>query len=377
MAQSLQISLGTGTGTGTGTGSAALSPEQKRFNTLIQQIEQVRQTLAAWHEHIPLYAQAHVQLVVPLVEQLEAGQREWAFALDGLLGQPGWTKAERALLRELVCDSAADLLEADGAADPALKALFDKHSDTDFDTEQQQTRLAMKDMVEAMTGMDLGDDADIASDEELFRRLHEGMAAEAESEREKSNATHAAPKPRRKSGAQQKREADAQLATQSIREIFRKLASALHPDRETDPEQRADKTALMQKVNRAYAANDLLTLLELQLQIEQVDASHIAGASTQRLKHYNKVLAEQVSELKVEIDRVRIGFCVDFGLEPGGGMKPDKLIMFMDEHTKQLRAGLAIHQRELRMLGDKAATKRWLKRQQHRLRSGKFEGGYF
>ena len=32
----------------------------------------------------------------------------------------------------------------------------------------------------------------------------------------------------------------------------------------------------MLQVNRAYAANDLLSLLELQLQIEQVDAAHIA-----------------------------------------------------------------------------------------------------
>jgi len=63
-------------------------------------------------------------------------------------------------------------------------------------------------------------------------------------------------------------------ATQSIREIFRKLASALHPDRETDRKGREVKTALMLQVNRAYAGNDLLTLLELQ--IEQVDASHIA-----------------------------------------------------------------------------------------------------
>lgn len=81
MAQGLRISLGAG--------AAALSPEQERFNTLIRQIEQARQTLAAWHENVPLYAQAHMELVVPLIEQLEAGQREWAFALDGLLGQPG------------------------------------------------------------------------------------------------------------------------------------------------------------------------------------------------------------------------------------------------------------------------------------------------
>ena len=279
-------------------------------------------------------------------------------------------------MRELVFDSAAELLDADGEADPALKALFDKHSDTDFDTEQQQTRLAMKDMVEAMTGLDLGGDAEIASDQDLFKRMHEGLAAETEVDREDANAAKA-PKPRRRSAAQQQREADAQLATQSIREIFRKLASALHPDREPDPVQREAKTALMQKVNQAYAANDLLTLLELQLQIEQVDASHIAGASAQRLKHYNKVLAEQVSELKVEIDRVKIGFCIDFGLEPGWGMKPDKLIMFIDEHTQHLRAGLAIHQRELHMLGDKAATKRWLKRQQQRQRHAEFDGGFF
>ncbi|WP_341888453.1 hypothetical protein [Variovorax sp. YR752] len=46
-----------------------------------------------------------------------------------------------------------------------------------------------------------------------------------------------------------------------MRDIFRKLASALHPDRETDAQQRKVKTALMQKANQAYAANDLLALL--------------------------------------------------------------------------------------------------------------------
>ncbi len=372
MVRGLQIAAGTGT--------APLSPDQKRFNTLIRQIDQARQTLVAWHENIPLYGQAHLQLIVPLVKQLEAGQREWAFALDGLLGQPGWTKAERALMREMVCDSAAELLAADDETDPALKALFDKHSDTDFDTEQQQTRLAMKDMVEAMTGMDLGDDADIASDEELFKRLHAGMAAEAEAEAEaeREQTSAAKPqKPRRKSAAQQQREADAQLATQSVREIFRKLASALHPDRETDPVERAAKTTLMQKVNQAYAANDLLTLLELQLQIEQVDASHIAGASTQRLKHYNKLLAEQLAELKHEVDRVEAGFRMDFGLEMGWGLKPNKLMMFIDEGTRHLRAELATRQRERRLLEDKAATKRWLKRQQQRLRNAEFDRGFF
>lgn len=90
-----------------------------------------------------------------------------------------------------------------------------------------------------------------------------------------------------------------------MREVYRKLASALHPGREPDERQREAKTALMQRVNQAYEANDLLVLLELQLQIEQIDASQIANASEQRLKHYNKVLSDQLTELKLELDLKR------------------------------------------------------------------------
>jgi curved DNA-binding protein CbpA len=42
-----------------------------------------------------------------------------------------------------------------------------------------------------------------------------------------------------------------------VREVFRKLASELHPDRETDPAEHARKTELMQRVNQAYKAGDL------------------------------------------------------------------------------------------------------------------------
>src|SRR3546814_14629934 len=65
------------------------------------------------------------------------------------------------------------------------------------------------------------------------------------------------------------------------------------PDRESDERQRQAKTALMQRVNQAYAANDLLALLELQLEIEQIDPSHIANAGEARLKHYNKEIGRE------------------------------------------------------------------------------------
>ncbi len=354
----------------------ALTPPQKRFNTLIRQIEKARQTLAAWHDGIGTYRQAHAQVLLPLEDELMAARKQWVFALDELLGQPrGWTKTDRETLRELVCDAAGELLHArddnGDDDDEELKALFARHAEIDFDTERQQMVRAMKDVAEAMTGLDLGDDEGIDTQDDLFSRMQQELQAKAAAQEAGHNDTQA-DAPRRKkasSAAQQRREAEAQQATQSVRDIFRKLASALHPDREADVQQRKVKTALMQKANQAYAANDLLALLELQLQIEQIDASHIASASAERLKHYNKVLGEQLAELKAEIEGVELRFCCDHGLEPGrAAIDPRKLGALLEQHRRQLRLELSQQQRELAMLADTAATQRWLKQQRRLLR---------
>jgi len=332
---------------------AALSPLQKRFNTLLRKIEQARVTLAAWHENIAAYRQAHAQVLKPLQAELLSGQRQWVLALDV----------------EMLCEAAGELLEARGE-DEQLKALFDKHAEVDFDTEQREKMKAMKGLAEAMTGLDLGDEEGLENDAALFERLEQSLQEQVAAEQAQRDAKAAR---RRKSAAQQRREAEAEQATQSVREVYRKLASALHPDREPDERQREAKTALMQRVNQAYEANDLLALLELQLQIEQIDASHIANASEQRLKHYNKVLGDQLAELKLELEHVEVEFCMEFGLEPGWGFNPHKLGQVLEQTSRQWRAELNGQQRDLRMLSDVAATKRWLKRQRQQRREAEFD----
>jgi hypothetical protein len=52
-----------------------LSPQHKRFNTLIRQIGQARQTLAAWHDGIASYRQAQAQVLWPLENELRAAHR--------------------------------------------------------------------------------------------------------------------------------------------------------------------------------------------------------------------------------------------------------------------------------------------------------------
>ncbi len=342
----------------------ALTPSQKRFNTLLRKIAQSRDGLSAWHDHVVSYRQAHGALLKPLQVELVAGLEQWARALDTLLDQRIWGKADRSTLCECLCEAVAALLES-RPDDELLKALFDKHAEVDFDSGQRDKMAAMKELAEAMTGLDLGDAEGIDTDADLFERLEQGLQEQAAAADARRDAKSAG---RRQSAAQQRREAEAAQATQSVREIYRKLASALHPDRETDEQQRQAKTVLMQRVNQAYEGNDLLTLLELQLQIEQIDASHIANAGEQRLKHYNKVLGEQLAELKAELERVEMAFRMEFGMEPGWGLDPLKLGQVLEQTSRQWRAELSGQQRDLRMLSDVAATKRWLKRQRQQRR---------
>jgi uncharacterized phage infection (PIP) family protein YhgE len=355
-----------------GAGSA-LSPAQKRFNTLIRQIERARQTLQLWQEGIAAFRHAHAELLRPLQAELVEGQRQWVRRLDAVLREPGWTKAERELLRELLCEAAGELLDG-GHDDPELKALFDRHADVDYDSDKRDEVRAMKQLAEAITGLDLGDDEGLHDEAQLFERLQQGFQTQAEAEAAERQARAAR---RRPSAAQQRREAEAQQATQSLREIYRKLASALHPDRETDPAEREAKTALMQRVNQAYEAQDLLALLQLQLQIEQIDESHLANASEQRLKHYNKVLAEQLAELKAELERVEIELCMEFHLDPDQRYNPAQLGRLLDQTHREWRAEQARQRHELRTLDDRAATKRWLKRQRQLRREAAFGFGGF
>jgi len=351
--------------------AAPQTPEHKRFYTLIRQIEKARQSVTAWRDQILGFRKAYTEVLRPLRDSAVAAMTEWVFALDGVLGQRDWTRAERAMLRDMVCRDVSQLLAA--RPDDALKNLFDKYSRVDFDTEKQQELAVLKEFARAFSGVDLGDTSTIHSEEDLEQRIYEQMAARQEA-RKTQQAERA--QRRRKSAAQERREDEAKRVTQSVREIFRKLVSALHPDREPDPELRATKTGLMQKVNRAYETNDLLTLLEVQLQIEQVSPSQIHNAGAERLKHYNKVLAEQLSGLKLEIQRVQAEFEMEFALETHSS-DPRQLGPLVHEQARLLRSELSRQQRDLRMLSDVAATKRWLKRQQQERRRAERDDDFF
>lgn len=341
---------------------APLSPEHRRFKTLLEKIEKARARLEIWHTQLPLFAQMHDEQVAPVIARLQAARREHAFELEQVLLKHKWSKVDRETLGHMICALAGAVLDSAEEPDDELKALYDRHSDVDFDSEGQHHLDELKGMFERMSGVELGD-APVESIEDLMRRAHAQMTEE--SERLQGGRAHKKPRAAKKTAAQKRAEEAEARISQSVREVYRKLASALHPDRAGDlpPSEREQRTALMQRANSAYEAGDLLALLQLQLQIEQVDLAHVAGVAAEQVKHFNKVLAEQLREIDAEIDERQRAFCGTYGLSTSQRIDPAKLGALMKDEMRELAAAQmrVEHDRRL-MRGDAGAIKSFLKR---------------
>ena len=339
--------------------AAALTPDQERFRYLIAQIEKLRKARVDWDASVLRFRNEHLEKMQPLRATLKEVSRDTVFVLDGLIDQPGWSRNERASLKEILCGTAEVLLEAHHD-DVELKAMFDKHSDRGFDAAKREELQDLKAKAEEATGLDLGDDEGILTEEDLVERVYKEMAArEAAAEAERSEDSQ-----RSKSSAEQRRaEENEQQARQSLRDIYRKLASAVHPDREPDPERREMKNALMQKINQAYANNDLFALFEAQIQVEQLDPNQLGDLATQRLRQYNKLLARQLEEAKATLREAEASFRSDYGLDSGGSLSAQALMMLTRRYARDIRAEIERQRQFLLVLASKTSTKRWLKEQ--------------
>jgi len=336
-----------------------LTPDQERFRYLIAQIETVRKARDASEATIARFRTEHSQRLQPLRASLRDLSRDTVVQIDRMLDDASWSRVDRAALREILL-ATADALLAATPDDADLKNLFDKHSDTAFDAVKQEEMQRLKDEAEELTGFDFGDDDDIRSEEDLIQRMYEHMAQrEAEEEADETQRSQQ----RRESATQKRLQAGAQLVRQSLRSIYRKLASALHPDRESDSQRREEKNVLMQRINQAYAANDLLALFEIQVQIGQSDPDSLAQVSEPQLKQYNKLLGQQLRDAKEAIRELETAFRMDYGLDPGAALTPQKLNLATQRLGRALRAEINRQKEFVALLSNKPATKRWLKDQ--------------
>lgn len=334
-----------------GSGAGPLTRNQRRFNRLTARLRQLRAEVSSWQNAADGFRQRTLTELEPLRRRLLGEQRDAALFFDKLLtGQAAGnrlTRGRRRKLADLVGQLCLTLLH-DGQ-DEEIQAIFDRHSGMSH----SDVRSEELEFTEVMLGAMFGDDlmrGHTASDvEELLNQAGERLDARAKAEAKGARAQA------QSRAARSKQRDPRREASQSMREVFRRLASALHPDREADPVERERKTELMQRVNRAYESDDLLELLTVQLEIEQIDSDHLAKASDERLGHYCAVLREQEVALERELLELQAPFRAALDLDLGrnaAGLRPEALDVLFSREMKSMHEVLAQLRAEMEAFRD-------------------------
>lgn len=339
---------------------SALSRGQKLFKKLIKKIDGQRRQLLAWQNTIPLYQKRHAEEFAPQLEIFNFHRTELVMLFDRAVENKLFNKTERAKLVDLILSISSEILAR--TVTPELKEIFNKYNEEDFDRQGEQINADVKAMMEQMFGMEIEGEFD-ANDPEAMLRM---MAQQAQKFHEQADATAEAQVAARKKTAKQiakeaKLEQDEKNISLSIRAVFRQLVSALHPDREPDAAERARKTDLMQRVNVAYGNQDLLQLLELQLEVEQIDESMINNISEDRLKHYNKILADQSEELEMEVEQNVLAFTLRFQLDPNEIRDATCALADLEQEIEDMQYLIQDISADVQRFADAKALKAWLK----------------
>lgn len=322
---------------------------QQNFRRLVTRIELKRKQLQQWQTYASRYQQRLADELQPLHAQMRADQRQMALLIDAVLSKPvrglRIGRVQRAKLSQVLTTLLTGLLEEEHDAE--LEALHDRHSEvTRQDIRQSQIDMTQT-LLQEVFDLDVGNDHDAANAEELLQHAQRKLQERATAQWQEEQSNHRDSKrSKAKEAAQAKRDDAAREVSQSLREVYRKLVSALHPDREPDSEARQRKTLMMQRVNQAYETNDLLTLLGLQLEIEQIDAAHLSNVPAERLTHYNQILREQLADLEAELEHCMYPFRCSTD-QWGSSLTPEHVDYCMNADIAELKSAQRSLQHDL------------------------------
>jgi hypothetical protein len=349
-----------------------LSPSQAAFKRHVQAIEQLQLRL----EELDALAAKHLP---PLRQKLDecfskrfALMRELIFLLDAKWQQTkGFTAKQRQTMSDIAAQFAADLLEAQTPFSDGMEAVFERHAGMSFSEALRREEAALlREVQEAELNAGIHSDQatageDDATLDEQIAEILEAQAAEQAAQRAQAEADFHARR-RNRSGKATKRELEAADATVTLKELYRKLSSALHPDREPNEAERKRKTGLMAEANAAYAAGNLLRLLQLQFQAQSsgdtsaTAAQHMADDKLMRL---NVVLKKQLAELKNRCEALEAQLRQDFGL-PYAEVTEKRIETGIKARVSAERAALQGMGEEItRLSRDDRVMKAWLREQ--------------
>ena len=272
---------------------AEQSPQQKKLNRLIDQIEQQKQELATWKN-----AQADIQnytrsKLLPVYSELHTVLFTQLDTLWNHLASDAFSKADLAQIDKKIA-ALAKMLKKSQMLNFAQQEQVEK-IDT-FYMQHAEHLHTKKAKVNSIQNHDLAETVEQNVDVDWENYEYDSAQYEVERERAKQLKQ------------QEKREQAAKMAAQSLKTVYLKITAMIHPDREPDEEKKLEKTELLQQVNEAYAAQDLFYLLKLQLQLETNKGLSTKALSSEQVKFYQLSLEAQSQNLQSQLEEIFASF---------------------------------------------------------------------
>ena len=298
--------------------SQNLSPQQKKLNRLIEQIEQQKIRLAAWQK-----AQAEIQqqarkTLVPIYTELHDILFQQLEQLWNSLQSYEFSKADIAQLDNKIQNLAAILKSSQVLSEQQkLKVIHIDHFYQQHAEHNQAKKNKKKATIESHDPTETDDQNLDHEQAEVDLDGYEYDTQQHEVEREQHRLNR----------QKQKREQAQKMAEQSLKTVYLKIASIIHPDREQDEQLKVEKTEMLQHANQAYEQQDLFYLLKLQIQVEQNRGVAQKGLSNEQVKFYKLALEAQKQQLDGQIDKI---------IESLNWMKHAKLIVKKASDTIQI-----------------------------------------
>ena len=347
---------------------APLSAAARAYNLQLARIDKIKSQIAHMEAMASAHRRALTAQVFPLAQRRQALVKDMALWLDRHLADPNLSAAQRQFGAQVVCGLAKKLV-TQGHADMA--AVHDRHSTRTLAQLERDHAQAMKAQLEAMLGEPLLPDEPDADLNDVMHAARARMKQAAEEE--EAHAAKRQAKRDAKSKAKQAGKApnEAQLlqaslqgdADTSLRTMYRQLASALHPDRESDPDARLHQTALMSEANAAYARKDYVTLVDIQQRAALADPAAVAKMPDDKLQALTLLVKAQVAELERQRARTQQVLMYEFDVPQGMGLNENVLKILLNEQEDELQESVDSLQSELALVKQSDGLKRWLNQQ--------------
>lgn len=304
---------------------------KKKLNRAKSDLKRAQEKLNFLRECVVKQMSIKREVLDPEIRKYFLLRKQWIFLLKNALEQQNWSSEELNIIHINLLEEAQHIgnyLEDDEAITSLIQELVEMVDGDDEDYDDDWDEEAPKDF-------DFFQDASANGDgrsdplNDLFKELQKDFEREevehvikmfmkkfkmerhifenCKTVEEVISVGTAYQRAKERTGAHHESQVPRANRPVQIRELYRKLASMIHPDKETDPTLKASKTELMQALNSAYRNNDIQALMEIQAKfvidnpVDLLNTVEGVEAAIAHLKKEHKIIKNEIQHITANI----------------------------------------------------------------------------